>query len=460
MQTNSFESFQSGVRSVVEVVSGGCVDQSMEYVQQQLSLNQDWGKRLLELGRNGTDIAKNCNDPEGDGDLSRLTGERAQLHRNFWCIGGDVIELIESGTAPDFIVACFTGNINVCMNLLSSISSAQEKASLLETRYSVLRFSAIFFAVVGQAQVSDYPGKNNFEVIHFLLSNGARVDARDLCGKTVLHYLTGPLFQEGDGMMTKICDICIQNSTDRKLSPRLVDTQDRFGTVPLTQSIMSNRIDLVEFLCTNHLADGSIADYEGVSPLSMANLNLKIRTIITTARNKYMAATSKRECHNCHSTSVVANKTCSRCKLVFYCSSECQTVHWKAGHKRVCCVTSVSDLNGFIITPLRDNITYSVNGVLIDTWSGPTPSGLVVGEEFDVKIQVGPIGSSMDAVLYNKNKSLYTNIKSTNCSRYNELCRLIYQFEPFQGRKAYMKAKILENETLFIASQQLFIKKW
>ena len=32
-------------------------------------------------------------------------------------------------------------------------------------------------------------------------------------------------------------------------------------------------------------------------------------------------------------------KQCGRCKLVSYCSKDCQVTDWKAGHKHVCKVT-------------------------------------------------------------------------------------------------------------------------
>jgi hypothetical protein len=32
----------------------------------------------------------------------------------------------------------------------------------------------------------------------------------------------------------------------------------------------------------------------------------------------------------------VSMKQCGRCRAVRYCSQECQTVHWKRGHRQVC----------------------------------------------------------------------------------------------------------------------------
>lgn len=462
---NPFTRMQNDIESAASGVSNDISERTLEYVQHQWSLDQNWGRKLLELGRNGTNLAKNYNDPHGDGDQSKLTDKKAQLHRDFWCAGGDVLDLLQEGRLPDFIVACMTGNAQICRDLLLNSSNGQEKELMIEKRYSVLRFSALFFAIVGHVQVGNYPGKNNLEIVRILLSNGARVDARDLCGKTVLHYIMGPLCSPGDVVMKDIADVCIQHSIEKNMAnPRLVDMQDRFGTVPLHQPIMMNRMDLIEFLCTKHLADGSIEDYENISPLSMCNLNHSIRSILNNARGIYLASIIKRECHYCHMTSSNVNQRCGRCKLVYYCSKDCQKLHWKAGHKEVCGDTNNPN-NGFIIVPLAEEtkLTTNINGETIRIWKGgPPPSDITIDEEFDVKIQVGPPGSChrMDAMLYNKRRTLFTSIRSTNCSRYDDLCSLIHQFEPFHGRKAYFKAKLQDNGTLFVSSLQLFVKKW
>jgi hypothetical protein len=47
-------------------------------------------------------------------------------------------------------------------------------------------------------------------------------------------------------------------------------------------------------------------------------------------------ATSK-ECANCTASEGVTLSSCSRCKLVYYCSKACQTQHWQGGgHKKFC----------------------------------------------------------------------------------------------------------------------------
>eukprot|EP00615_Pteridomonas_danica_P010802 CAMPEP_0114342338 /NCGR_PEP_ID=MMETSP0101-20121206/9727_1 /TAXON_ID=38822 ORGANISM="Pteridomonas danica, Strain PT" /NCGR_SAMPLE_ID=MMETSP0101 /ASSEMBLY_ACC=CAM_ASM_000211 /LENGTH=355 /DNA_ID=CAMNT_0001476401 /DNA_START=80 /DNA_END=1144 /DNA_ORIENTATION=+ len=47
---------------------------------------------------------------------------------------------------------------------------------------------------------------------------------------------------------------------------------------------------------------------------------------------------NKQSCDNCSSPSngTIIFKACSRCKRVYYCSKECQIIHWKSGHKKTC----------------------------------------------------------------------------------------------------------------------------
>ena len=44
--------------------------------------------------------------------------------------------------------------------------------------------------------------------------------------------------------------------------------------------------------------------------------------------------------------------TCSKCKSILYCSKECQVIHWKAVHKKVCCggayITDVEHGKGLV----------------------------------------------------------------------------------------------------------------
>merc|ERR1711965_1232104 len=53
------------------------------------------------------------------------------------------------------------------------------------------------------------------------------------------------------------------------------------------------------------------------------------------------AACSIRCCANCGAPEgslpgILHHKPCGKCLITFYCGSECQRTHWKAGHKKHC----------------------------------------------------------------------------------------------------------------------------
>ena len=49
-----------------------------------------------------------------------------------------------------------------------------------------------------------------------------------------------------------------------------------------------------------------------------------------------METNLKRSCSHCRGFKEGLTR-CSRCKAAYYCGSECQMAHWKAGHAQDCC---------------------------------------------------------------------------------------------------------------------------
>jgi hypothetical protein len=115
------------------------------------------------------------------------------------------------GELPIFITSCSIGNVAMCEQLLNDCSEEQKKM-LLETRYTILRLTAIYFVVIGYVTTvlvgtrqTEQRSQDYVKLFNLLLSHGARVDARDLCGKTVLHYAIGPLCREGVYFSILVC---------------------------------------------------------------------------------------------------------------------------------------------------------------------------------------------------------------------------------------------------------------
>jgi len=75
------------------------------------------------------------------------------------------------------------------------------------------------------------------------------------------------------------------------------------------------------------------------------------------SKKKAGAAPALNDCANCGAAegSELGQKThkpCSRCKVTFYCSRDCQVAHWKAGHKAVCVTPAERSVDKQTSTPV------------------------------------------------------------------------------------------------------------
>jgi hypothetical protein len=83
------------------------------------------------------------------------------------------------------------------------------------------------------------------------------------------------------------------------------------------------------------------------SSSSVASLSNEVGAAATAAgftTGRTCLGVGRRVCHNCqeHRQEQEQLLKCGACKKVFYCSKECQTIHWKqGGHREEC-----SKLNG------------------------------------------------------------------------------------------------------------------
>jgi len=72
----------------------------------------------------------------------------------------------------------------------------------------------------------------------------------------------------------------------------------------------------------------------------------------------------RQSCDNCDSLSngTIIYKACSRCKLVYYCSKECQTIHWKSTHKKTCIVLNDRKASNQIASDQKNEINQQLSG--------------------------------------------------------------------------------------------------
>ena len=91
------------------------------------------------------------NNYKGDGDQSPiLTEVNAQFHRFIFSCGENTDYCLKHNLFPIFNLNVMAGNAGACWFILNSCRTQEEKQQLLETRYGIQRFSALFFAFLGQ----------------------------------------------------------------------------------------------------------------------------------------------------------------------------------------------------------------------------------------------------------------------------------------------------------------------
>ena len=148
----------------------------------------------------------------------------AQYHRQIWA-GGEIASLLLNNKIPpdSFAMHCLKGDAAACSaqasfaisfksffflpsltsheadskpctqhpHLCAQISSSASKRELIEFRTGVLRATPLMLTILGCAIYQRHSFVDVIDVCRLLLQHGARVDARDVCGKTALHYICG-----------------------------------------------------------------------------------------------------------------------------------------------------------------------------------------------------------------------------------------------------------------------------
>jgi hypothetical protein len=294
------------------------------------------------LQQNGTDLEKNKLDKQGDGDQSPITlPEPQQWYRDLFASGGDLYAHFTTGSSKpplsDFGMACIMGQIDMVTKMLKQVAAPDKQeamTTMLETRETSLRFSPLLLLVTMGKTLTRVSPANQLAVCKLLLQYGARVDAKDVGGKTVCHYGSGVVATKTTLQMVKYCVQAhassqflnqevelhsLQNSASMngkkgvtrgynvdtgrrvvylllqggeisttpvgikpenlkllvspapKQLPNLCDVQDRLGGVCLFGVFMnSSRTDVAEYLLDTLGASIDVADWGGYSPKSMS----------------------------------------------------------------------------------------------------------------------------------------------------------------------------------------------
>jgi MYND finger len=255
--------------------------------------------------------------------------------------------------------------------------------------------------------------------------------------------------------------------------PNLCDIQDRLGGVSLQECIMTQRSDVVKVLCGEYNARLDIADWQGISPLSMAMIP-GVHMINDTARivSQYALKLGKLEkkgekelaqntCTLCGLKENTPLATCARCGAVQYCSKDCQTKHWKASHKKECNLL-VEISKGVIVEKpgptgqFASSLNWKTR-VLREAKGYQKPSHVNIDEKFYIKVQeCGPTGPLM---IYDRTRE-FEFCLNPGQSGFEELRRAVLAEKKAMGRKTYMQASFNGGGVCIAFPSTATIKTW
>ena len=238
----------------------------------------------------------------------------------------------------EFFIDMFFGNYTEFLEHVEG-KSEKELKTLLNKREGHCQYSPIFAPILGikmvclennqsytRADVQElkilFSGNNekrHLDIIMKLILLGVDLNVNDIYGFTPLHYAAVARHERDEliGMLV------VYGADPNK--------GNRFGERPLT--ILKAPKDPVDLHCVEILVKHGKAKLEDKDHIQ------ELRTSVETYGNKELAITVReamprddKECEKCIGP---AEKKCSACSSVFYCSLACQKMDWKF-HKGTC----------------------------------------------------------------------------------------------------------------------------
>lgn len=455
----------------------------------------------------------------GDQSRIDTTESRSKAFELF-SIAGDIHKHGMTNSFSPLGLACLSGSVakaqkivdDTCQGTISQpYSTSMELTKLLESRETSMRVSPLLLLVS-----MTLPCLNPIDqarAAKILLKAGASPDCKDVLGKTVVHYGAG---STATNLTMEVVDMCIRAAessdlygqdvelvglkskdmngcqgiaggfdpdTDRRTvyipklkkevwakpinirllggtttkdKPMLADVQDRLGSVSLHEVVMSDRLDVAEFLLTKHKTSIHTKDLNDISPLIMT-------TMMSTQVSKMISDVTRHQAKMDRDAKKEARKTCTYCRkdldssggmkcgkclVTFYCGQDCQVAHWKEAHKKECKELQASTSGVKLSTPdgFIASFSFSTGITTRSKSSYRNPRGVKVGDKFVIKVQGG---SHIDSLMIKvQGGSLMIYDESRTCefqvlpdaSGFQEILKAVNEEPAWGGRTTFMKA--------------------
>lgn len=476
----------------------------------------------------GTNVDQNDADPFGDGDQTPIRAEsKCQVFRNIWCEGGDIMMLLQARSFSPFAMDCIQGKKQQVHATLQNASTGV-RAALLERRESCYRIPPILL-VMGLAKhkplVQQLTGTRLDQMDHegvakVLLQYGARPDAKDVSGKTAVHWGAGCASND---TTRNVADYCIAAARtcraygktvtlhslskeeynglsgtlggymvdkDRRIvhvvvdceakelliQPKnilfegepledsrynLVDVQDRLGSVALHEVVMRENEEAARFLCKKHNASVDIPDNGGSIVRNMVHSligGLVGPTISIIKKHAARHPVVKPTCNTCKKQEQEKRfSRCGRCEEVIYCSRECQVADWNE-HKLLCNKGKNIKLSKECVNPFGESgMTFNSAKGAIEGKRYRAPDNVKVGEKFWIKVQNTP---TQGAPLCVYDKTRVCQFIYGPGPGYNELDAKVRAEKGACGRKTHFQASFDSNGDMTVYTKTAELKSW
>ena len=316
--------------------------------------------RLLQQA--GTDVARNEQDPFGDGDQRPIM---KRVHRDklreVWANGDELMTCLNERLLSPFGWACLSADVRWVSNALQMISErvgSDAAFKLVNRRECATRITPLMLCLSGiklrdmarkgDAVLPGFPIKGDgVGIAAVLLKYGARPHAKDFVGKTIVHYGAG---SHATKETIKVVALAAAEYPSSAEVP-IADIPDRFGSVAVHEAVMGERSDCITFLVKQLGAQLNISDLDGCNTCETPGLGLRYPEVAAalsngaTVRMRYETKSEERDrrrCGRCGAASSLQTpmQACGKCvpdtsAVVWYCGRECQLADWPQ-HKTHC----------------------------------------------------------------------------------------------------------------------------
>ena len=174
----------------------------------------------------GTDVNRNDNDPYGDGDQSMIvTFQQRDLARQIFAAGGDIGGHFSrlNPSVSRLAHACASGNVDAAQTEFTQIINLESVSQpysrndkilkILEKRETSMRLSPLLL-IVSAGKYGNGATQRHRDVAKLLMMHGANPIAKDVFGKTAVHYGSGTF---GSKMTIEVAEMCISAAKSHHL---------------------------------------------------------------------------------------------------------------------------------------------------------------------------------------------------------------------------------------------------